>query len=184
MKQPDASSFPPPGSLVTVQKLDALGQPVLDYTGQILARSQSGITLQASFGGDPVNVEGIDLEPGDRFIEHYFVDRWYSIFEIYDRDDGRLKGWYCNINRPAVLTKESVAADDLALDLLVKADGQAIILDQDEFRALRLSPDERKSSLEALKKLQSLALAGKLPHTDAVIGQEVLQAEPPDHEKK
>ena len=43
------------------------------------------------------------LRRGDRFIETYYTDRWYNIFEIHAREDDRLKGWYCNIAKPAVM---------------------------------------------------------------------------------
>lgn len=172
MKPPDDISFPTPGSPISIHKLDSQGQPVLTYQGKVLACGRSSVTLQASFGGEPITIAGISLKPGDRFIEHFFVDRWYNVFEIYDKDDHKLKGWYCNISRPAVVTGESVAADDLALDLLVKPDGEMVILDQDEFSALGLPPEEGHQSLKAFKELQALALAGKLPHTDTVIEKE------------
>jgi hypothetical protein len=56
-------------------------------------------------------------------VETFYSDRWYNVFEIYDRDDGKFKGWYCNIGYPAVIEKDTVSYIDLALDLWVSAEG-------------------------------------------------------------
>ena len=74
----------------------------------------------------------------------YYTDRWYNIFEIYDRDDGQIKGWYCNIGKPAVIEDGVVSYVDLALDLWVSADGKQTILDEDEFE--ELEPDDELNS--------------------------------------
>ncbi|OQY20658.1 MAG: hypothetical protein B6I35_10355 [Anaerolineaceae bacterium 4572_32.2] len=42
----------------------------------------------------------VALEPSDRWTECFYTDRWYNVFEIHAADDS-LKGWYCNITRPA-----------------------------------------------------------------------------------
>lgn len=105
------------------------------------------------------------LEPGDRLVEHHFGDRWYNVFEVYQGDTGRLKGWYCNVTRPAAVEHTQVAADDLALDLWIEPGRPPLILDWDQFQALALSPAERQAALGALEELQNLAEAGKLPRT-------------------
>jgi PncC family amidohydrolase len=99
------------------------------------------------------------LEPGDRWIETYFADRWYNVFEIYGAD-GRLKGWYCNVTRPADISATEVCAEDLALDLWVDSHGRTTVLDEEEFTALPLSADERTAALAALEKLQEMAGRG------------------------
>jgi len=51
-------------------------------------------------------------------VETYYTDRRYYIFEIHDRDDDQLKGWYCNVSRLAVLDADDrLLYMDLALDL-------------------------------------------------------------------
>lgn len=151
-----------PGPSITVHKLDALGRTVVSYSGRVLDRAGSRVILEAVFERGPVAVGPVTFNPGDRFVEHYYADRWYNIFEVYDANDGRFKCWYCNITRPARITGGSVASDDLALDLLIKPEGQAILLDRDEFDALALEQNERESALAALRELQNLARAGKL----------------------
>lgn len=151
-----------PGPSITVHKLDALGRTVVSYSGRVLDRAGSRVILEAVFERGPVAVGPVTFNPGDRFVEHHYTDRWYNIFEVYDANDGRFKCWYCNITRPARITGGSVASDDLALDLLIEPEGQAILLDRDEFDALALDQNERESALAALHELQSLARAGRL----------------------
>ncbi len=89
-------------------------------------------------------------------METYYSDRWYNINEIFDRDSHERKGWYCNVTRPAEIGKDSVSYVDLALDLLVFADHRQLILDEDEFAALKLSEEEAQIARQALQELQGL----------------------------
>jgi len=100
---------------------------------------------------------------GDRLIETFYSDRWYNVFAVYDRDDGALKGWYCNVTRPATITDAAVSSDDLALDVWVSTQGEATVLDEDEFAALPLPPADRAAARAALTQLLALARRGELP---------------------
>jgi hypothetical protein len=142
---------------VTVHKLNAQGEEVWRYAGVVLNRSNARITLQARFDRDDVQFQGLSLRCGDRFIETFYSDRCYNIFEVRDVHDDRLKGWYCNITRPARIEREHVYAEDLALDLIVFPDGRWRVLDEDEFQALDLTEETRRRALEALRELQDLA---------------------------
>ena len=99
---------------------------------------------------------GVILKKRDRFVETFYTDRWYNIFEIYDRDDGRFKGWYCNVGQPAEITNGKVSYVDLALDLWVAVDGKQSVLDEDEFAALRMDANHREKALMALVELQQI----------------------------
>ena len=95
---------------------------------------------------------GTFIKHGDRFVEVYYTDRWYNIFEMYDRDDGRRKDWYCNIGRPAVMeTEDVISYVDLALDLWIALDGTQTVLDEDEFAALDLDAETRSRAWAALE---------------------------------
>jgi len=74
---------------------------------------------------------------GDRFLETYYAKYWYNIYEIRDKEDGNLKGWYCNVAYPAEISEELIAFSDLALDLVVYPDGRQVVLDEEEFQALK-----------------------------------------------
>jgi len=152
---------------ITVVKLDHAGREVFAYRGRVLTRRETCVQLEAFFGRDDVDVNGVILRRGDRFLEWFYSDRWYNIFEIHDVDDDRVKGWYCNVTRPAVLGAGAVRADDLALDLLVTPDGGYTVLDQDEFQALPISAEERKTALAALDTLIE-AVHSKAPPFNAI----------------
>ncbi len=111
--------------------------------------------LEARFNRPDLPFHGILLKQGDRFVETFYTDRWYNIFEIHDRDDDHLKGWYCNIGCPAEITPGTVSYVDLELDLLVFPDGRQFVLDEDEFAALELSPEIKEKALAALRQLQA-----------------------------
>ena len=100
---------------ITIRKLDHAGRQVTAYPGQVLRRKDHTIVLRTSWNRAPLDVGYVVLEPGDRWTEHFYADRWYNIFEIR-AGDGRLKGWYCNITRPACISAHEVTAESKYLD--------------------------------------------------------------------
>jgi predicted RNA-binding protein associated with RNAse of E/G family len=147
---------------VTVRKLDHAGRQVIAYPGQVLRRDDRAIVLRTGWGRDALDLGYVVLEPGDRWTEHFYTDRWYNIFEIC-ASDGRLKGWYCNVTRPARIGADEVTAEDLALDLWVASDGETRVLDENEFAALPLTPAEREAARQALAGLQEMVAQGMAP---------------------
>jgi predicted RNA-binding protein associated with RNAse of E/G family len=147
---------------MTVRKLDHAGSQVTAYPGRVLWRDDHAIVLRTGWGRVPLDLGFVVLEPGDRWTEYFYADRWYNIFEIR-ASDGRLKGWYCNVTRPARICGHEVAAEDLALDLWVAPDGEVQVLDEDEFAALPLPPAERETARQALAELQAMVARGAAP---------------------
>ena len=140
---------------ITIRKLDHAGRQVTAYPGRVLRCHGSAIVLRTFWDRASLDVGYVVLEPGDRWTEYFYADRWYNIFEIR-AGDGRLKGWYCNVTRPAHITANEVSAEDLALDLWVAPDGEMLVLDEDEFVALPLLPPERDTARNALIELQAM----------------------------
>jgi uncharacterized protein len=136
---------------------------VYEYEGDELRRDATTVVLEAFFTRDDMPFMDVVLKKGDRFVEYYYSDRWYNIFVVYDRDDGRLKGWYCNIGKPAVIEEALVSYMDLALDLWVSADGRQTVLDRDEFEALGLNEELRRRALQGLNDLKHAFLNEKPP---------------------
>ncbi len=139
---------------ITVIKNDHAGREILRYTGRVLTRGDSWVQLEARFSRDDVRAEYVTFRKGDRMIEWFYSDRWYNIFELHDVDDDHLKGWYCNITRPAAITGDTVQADDLALDVFIAPDGAITVLDEDEFTALPLDEATRAQARAALNDLR------------------------------
>lgn len=148
---------------IRVQKKNLSGEVLVEYEGDELRRDENSIVLEALFTRDDMPFQGVTFKKGDRFVEYYYSDRWYNIFAIYDRDDGQLKGWYCNIGKPAVFEDGVVSYVDLALDLWVSADGTQTVLDEDEFDVLVLNDDLRQNALIGLDALKQVFLNNKPP---------------------
>jgi predicted RNA-binding protein associated with RNAse of E/G family len=140
---------------ITVLKLDLEKKVNWHYKGDILAENDEKLVLQAFFNRENIPFHGILLKKGDRFVETFFFDRWFNIFEIHDRDSDQRKGWYCNIGFPAQKEGQVLSYIDLALDLFVYPDGKQLVLDEDEFDELLLTPDVKNQALKALEELKA-----------------------------
>jgi uncharacterized protein len=150
---------------ITVIKTDHDGREVWRYEGRVLARSERCIQLEARFNMETRVTNYHTFRRGDRFVEWFYSDRWYNIFEMHDADDDHLTGWYCNITRPARFAGESIVADDLALDVYVSPDGRTTVLDEDEFAALPLDERTRAQARRALGELLRI-IEGRQPPFD------------------
>lgn len=143
--------------MITVRKRDETGRVTWEYSGTLLERGDGYVRLEARFNRPDMPFQGILLKLNDRFVETFYTDRWYNIFEIHDREDDALKGWYCNIGHPAVWdSPEAISYKDLYIDLWVTPAGLQTVLDEDEFEQARLDAPTRERALQALRELQHL----------------------------
>lgn len=149
-----------------VQKRNHLGVVVWSYEGEEVERGDQHIILNAFFNRDDRDDGYFVWQRNDRFLEWYYTDRWYNVFKIHDRDTDAIRGWYCNISRPAVITDFLVYADDLELDVFVSPAGEIILKDEAEFNALDISAEDRTRALEAADAIRQLA-AAKTPPFDS-----------------
>ncbi|HEU0027669.1 MAG TPA: DUF402 domain-containing protein [Ktedonobacterales bacterium] len=151
------------GRTVTVRKLSARGEVVFVYEGVIAATLGAGVRVDAAWTRARMELGYTTFDPGDRFIEWFYTDRWYNIMEVRERG-GALKGWYCNVTWPAEIKEDAVSYRDLTLDLWVAPDGSALTLDMDEFEADEtLSAEERAHALAALDELRAHLARGEEP---------------------
>ncbi len=148
---------------ITIHKLDSQGRELWRYEGALLHKNEVEITIEAFFDRDDVTFNGLQLRRGDRFVETFYFDRWYNIFAIYDQGKATIKGWYCNITRPAWLEGNNLFAEDLALDLIILPGLQIKVLDEDEFEELKLDDQDRARALAAKRELIKLAERGEAP---------------------
>ncbi|MEU2063399.1 DUF402 domain-containing protein [Streptomyces sp. NPDC013455] len=149
------------------------GRIKIRYPAELLRDDGTRIAVRALWAGSGVRDFGfVRFEPGDVFTEYYWRDRWYSVKEVRAAD-GSVKGWYCDITRPAVLVPARTGSDggtpvgaelvveDLDLDLWRSADGREVRrLDEDEFAASGLAetdPPAAAAALAALDTLEALA---------------------------
>jgi predicted RNA-binding protein associated with RNAse of E/G family len=141
---------------IAIIKNNPAGELMFRYEGKVLERKANELLIEAFFGLEGRSMVDIPLKKGDRFLETYYADRWFNIYEIRDRDYDALKGWYCNVASPAQLGETQIVFRDFALDLLVYPDGRQLVLDEDEFAALDCTPAERQQALAGLAELQEL----------------------------
>ncbi len=134
---------------VWVIKRNAEGAETWKVPARAPRRKAGSVLIEAYFDRPDIPFHGMLLGQGDRFIEAYFGDRWYNLFEIHDRQDDSLKGWYCNVTLPAQIDEHRISYVDLALDLLVFPDGRQLVLDEDEFAELAITSEVRRGALEA-----------------------------------
>jgi hypothetical protein len=140
------------------------GRTKIRYPARLLSDDGTRLAVRAPWAGDAVRDFGfVRFEAGDVFTEYYWRDRWFAVKEVRDAA-GALKGWYCDITRPAVYTGAELVVEDLDLDLWRSADGTDVRrLDEDEFTQSGLperDPRAAAAALAALDELESLAREG------------------------
>lgn len=141
-------------SNITIEKRNHSGEQVWQYEGEVLERGDTWICLRAIFDRPESSLGFVTFRQGDVFIEWFFTDRWYNIFQVHDGDSTRIKGWYCNITRPAVISDTHLRADDLELDVFVFPNGTVALLDEKEFSDLDLPTSERMEALRAIQTIR------------------------------
>lgn len=146
-----------------VLKKNLADEVTWQYEGVVLSREENTVILEALFNRDDMPFMDIVLKRNDRFVETFYSDRWYNIFEIYDRDDNKFKGWYCNICKPAIIEDDFVSYVDLALDLWVSENGTQTVLDEDELEALNLDHELKRKIYRNLHEVQALLKAKSPP---------------------
>lgn len=131
------------------------------YDAVVLLDDGVHIVVRAPWSeAEPRDLGYVRFEEGDVFTEHYWRDRWYSVKEIRTAT-GDLKGWYCDVCRPALVSDGTLVAADLDLDLWLSADGGTLArLDEDEFADSGLAhrdPAAAAHARAALAELERLA---------------------------
>ena len=141
--------------------LTKAGRTKIRYPAEVLTEDGARLSVRAPWAAEGVRDFGfVRFEPGDVFTEYYWRDRWYSVKEVRGAS-GALKGWYCDITRPATLTGTELVVEDLDLDLWRSADGGDVRrLDEDEFAESGLAerdPEAAAAAVTALDELEAFA---------------------------
>ncbi len=151
----------------SIHKCDSAGRLVTTYSGVVRAQDAEHIVVEAEWTRGRCDLGLLVFEDGDCFVETYYFRRWWNVYQVCS-PGGELRGWYCNVARPARLVGEDLYFDDLALDILVSASGEVSVCDEDEFAALRLDerePEAYSQAREALVEIRSLIARGCPPFT-------------------
>jgi hypothetical protein len=167
-------SAPSADAVTTVEvALTKAGRLKIRYPAELLSDDGTHVVVRAAWARETVKDFGfVRFAPGDVFVEHYWRDRWYAVKEVRS-GDGTLKGWYCDVARPAVVHADgTVEVEDLDLDLWRSADGASVLrLDEDEFAASGLADRDPRAAAEAARTLDALEAAARTPRfTDLLTG--------------
>ena len=142
--------------MITVVKQDVLGRVKIQYSGEIIEHLTHGVVISAAWTLPARDLGYTVFEPGDQFTEYYYTNRWYNVFDIV-RSDGTRKGWYCNVAEPASIHEDQIEQIDLLLDVWVDPQGNALVLDEDEFEAdTMLTAAQRTGAQQGLQALLQL----------------------------
>ena len=154
--------------MITVIKRDPVGEEKTRYTGEVIERRSDSVVIEAYWTREAKDLGYTRFEPGDRFIEYYFTNRWFNVFAI-SNNNGSRKGWYCNVAAPAVISADCVEQIDLLLDVWVDPTGRLLVLDEDEFEAdPTLSDEQRKGARQGLRDLLGMIALRKDLFSDAI----------------
>lgn len=140
-----------------IHKRSATGEVQITYPGTAISRTAREIVLRAFWEHAERDLGYTVFAPGDRFTEYFYADQWFNVMRVDAAATHTLRGWYCNITRPAIITADAVTYDDLWLDLWVGADGTQMVLDADEFTAAVLDDATRAGAAAGLAEVQRWA---------------------------
>jgi protein associated with RNAse G/E len=153
------------GAPIEVKKLKPDGELSFAWTGTVLRVDETKIVLRAEFNVDVVERSWATFRRGDVFVEFYYWDRAYNVFQV-STPEGSLKGWYANVGLPAEFDPGTgvLRYVDLALDVWANPDGSFVVLDQDEFEILLAEyPQFAEAGERGRDTLLRLAESGQLP---------------------
>ena len=146
-------------SEIIVHSLKEDGRVHREWDARLVERVDSLIVVEGVFADEIRHPQLGIIAPNTRSREYYWTDRWYSIFR-FQEPDGRLRNYYCNVNRPVVFDGHLLTFVDLDIDVLVAPDLSFRVLDEDEFEthaalynystALRKAVERARAELIAL----------------------------------
>ena len=85
-------------------------------------------------------------------LAHYWMDRPYNVYQFMA--GGRTLAYYCNVAEPTAIREDLVEYLDLAVDVLIRPSGEALVLDEDELPP-DLPSERRKYIAKAVEELTS-----------------------------
>ena len=118
---------------ILVQSLKYDGRVHREWCARLVERIASLIVVEGVFEEEVQHPLLGTIARGTVSTEYYWTDRWYSIFRFCEPRGGRLRNYYCNVNRPAEFDGRVLTFVDLDIDVLVAPDLTYRVLDEDEF---------------------------------------------------
>lgn len=139
-----------------------LPSDIREFPGILLEATSNRLVVESPIKPTrPLKVFGrVIADEGYLAIWFIYRNRWYDIGKFYDRSKKRI-GYYCDIVKPVRKlldgASRTTVLTDLFLDLWIAADGQHVILDEDELERA-LSRHEISKSLAGRARKEIAAL--------------------------
>jgi len=122
-------------SRVIVEKYNYKGDFVFSWDGEKIYFDDEKIIIKKDWFIHDVSVGLFTFQRGDLLTEVFFFNKWYNAYMV--ERDGKLKGWYINLSKPAVFEDNKIIYTDLILDLVVDSEGNFEVLDEDEYEKIK-----------------------------------------------
>lgn len=141
---------------IIVEKYNYRGNLVFSWDGEKIYMDDKKIVIKKDWFIHDVSVGLFVFQKGDLLTEVFFFDEWYNVYMV--ERNGKLKGWYINLSKPALFENNKIIYTDLILDLVVDAKGNFEVLDKDEYEKIKTEiPDFVKYNIDyTLKFLVSI----------------------------
>ncbi|MEX2159741.1 MAG: DUF402 domain-containing protein [Dehalococcoidia bacterium] len=157
---------PPTGRRIHVVSTKYDGSAHWEFDS-FLVLEQAPLLITTNFAGQELgNWKGNWVTPWDT-RNHFWSERWYNVMRCDRPRGGGLDHWYCNVTTPALFDGETVRYIDLDLDVSVGSNGEAQVLDEDEFLEnsgrMGYAPDVIEYARRAVDELLELARTGQFP---------------------
>jgi protein associated with RNAse G/E len=117
---------------ITVRAYKYDGSEHRRWTAQLTCSEGTMLQLTGAFDVEIDHTLLGRIARGTVSVEHYWMDRWYSVFR-FSEPTGELRNYYCNVNAPPSFDGSVLSFVDLDIDILVAPDFTYSILDEEEF---------------------------------------------------
>jgi protein associated with RNAse G/E len=127
----------PPGTALTVVKLDPEGIEVARYPGVVIEAGAPApwAAVQAQWVSREYDLDGLLFAVGDTLHEFFSPGDRFNVFAVFS-PEGRLRGWYANVTYPSRLDPlsepKTLYWHDLYIDIIALPDGRVVVRDEDE----------------------------------------------------
>ena len=139
----------PPGTALTVVKLDPDGQEVTRYPGVVIdaGAPDPWVAVQAKWVSREYDLDGLLFIAGDVLHEFFSPKHRFNVFAVF-APDGELRGWYANVTQPTMLDAttdpKTLIWPDLFIDVVALPDGRVVVRDEDELEESGLRETDRE----------------------------------------
>lgn len=158
--------------LITVRALKYDGRLHREWRARLVRVEGPLVVVEGEFEETVEHTQLGTIARGTVSTEHFWTDRWYSIFRF--RAPDKTLRHYCNINRPVSFDGELLTFVDLDIDVLVSPGTTYRVLDEDEFEVnaarYHYSRDVRVRVRRALAELIDVIERREFPFDELMSG--------------